>query len=238
MEHPFSLGAEDIRDEKVRVLRALSPAETDDETRIIAGQYDAGPCGDQHVPAYGDEVANGQAETFVAIRTGVRNQRWAGVPFYLRTGKRQREQTATIVVQFKELAHSMFSRSGRRLPSAHNRLIIKLQPEEWIGLTIATKARTAQDMRLESTSLDLHLDRRKTERAYGAYERLLANALRDDQTLFVRQDEVEASWRWIDSVRALWKRGGRPLFHYPAGSHGPDEAEALLRRDGREWLVY
>jgi len=239
MEHPFSLGAEDIRDEKVRVLRALYPACTDNEqTRISAGQYDAGICGDQLVPAYGDEVPGGQAETFVAIRTGVRTQRWAGVPFYLRTGKRLREQTATIVVQFKELVHSMFSRSGRLLPPAHNRLIIKLQPEEWIGLTIATKARAAQDMQLESTSLDLHLDRRKSERPYGAYERLLANALRGDQTLFVRQDEVEASWRWVDSLRELWRRGGRPLFHYPAGSRGPGEADALMRRDGRDWLVY
>jgi len=238
MEHPFSLAAEDIRDEKVRVLRALSPADGGEQTRIVAGQYDAGVDGDEMVPGYTEEVPGGQAETFAAIRTSVQNQRWAGVPFYLRTGKRLREQTATIVVQFKALAHSVFSRSDRILPPAHNRLIIKLQPEEWIQLTIATKARAPEDMQLESTSLDLQLDRRKSERVYGAYERLLAHALRGNQTLFVRQDEVEASWRWLDSVRALWRRDGRPLFHYPAGSRGPAEADALMRRDGREWLIY
>jgi glucose-6-phosphate 1-dehydrogenase len=242
MEHPFSLAAEDIRDEKVRVLRALSPGGEGDQTSIIAGQYDSGTVvekngGEKTVPDYRSEVRNGQAETFVAIRTFVQNQRWGGVPFYLRTGKRTREQTATIIIQFKPLAHSVFSRSGHALQEP-NRLIIKLQPEEWIRLTIATKARTTDALQLEPTSLDLHLDRRKTARSYSAYERLLASALRGDQTLFVRQDEVEASWRWIDSVRDLWRRAGHPLFPYPAGSWGPVNADELIRRDGREWLSY
>jgi glucose-6-phosphate 1-dehydrogenase len=238
MEHPFSLAAEDIRDEKVKVLRALAQPEQHEPTRIVAGQYEAGYIGGNAVPAYSDEVPNGRAETFVAIRTYVQNQRWAGVPFYLRTGKRMREQTATITVQFKPLAHSMFSRGHEDIPPIPNRLMIKLQPEEWIRLTVATKSRLSEELQLEKTSLDLHLDRRKVVRNYSAYERLLAAALRADQTLFVRQDEVEASWRWIDAVRGLWASSGYALATYPAGSMGPTKADTLLHMDDREWLSY
>ena len=237
MEHPFSLAAEDIRDEKVKVLRALAQPDHDHPTRIVAGQYEEGFAGGVKVPGYRDEVPDGRAETFVAIRTYVENQRWAGVPFYLRTGKRMHEQTATITVQFKPLRHSMFSRN-RVMPSIPNRLMIKLQPEEWIRLTIATKSRMNEDIQLEQTALDLHLDRRKVARSYSAYERLLASALRGDQTLFVRQDEVEASWRWIDSVRDLWGRSGFALAPYAAGSSGPTKADMLLHIDEREWLAY
>lgn len=237
MEHPFSLDAEDIRDEKVKVLRALAQPEQHEPTRIVAGQYEEGYVGGIAVPAYRDEVPDGRAETFVAIRTYVQNQRWAGVPFYLRTGKRLREQTATITVQFKPQAHSMFSR-GHDQPPIPNRLMIKLQPEEWIRLTVATKSRINEELTLEKTSLDLHLDRRKVARHYSAYERLLAAVLRGDQTLFVRQDEVEASWRWIDAVRGLWATSGYMLAPYPAGSMGPTKADTLLHMEDREWLAY
>jgi glucose-6-phosphate 1-dehydrogenase len=242
MEHPFSLAAEDIRDEKVKVLRALAQPEQHEPTRIVAGQYESGYVGGVAVPGYRDEVPEGRAETFVAIRTYVQNQRWAGVPFYLRTGKRLREQTATITVQFKPLAHSMFSRGqearGGDTRPIPNRLMIKLQPEEWIRLTLATKARSSEALQLETTSLDLHLDRRKVGRHYSAYERLLAAVLRGDQTLFVRQDEVEASWRWIDAVRGLWGSSGYALASYPAGSMGPTKADTLLHMEDREWLSY
>lgn len=237
MEHPFSLSAEDIRDEKVKVLRALAQPQQYEPTRIVAGQYEEGFIGGKTVPGYREEVQGGRAETFVAIRTYVQNQRWSGVPFYLRTGKRMREQTATITVQFKPLLHSMFSR-GSDLPPIPNRLMIKLQPEEWIRLTIATKSRMSEPLELEKTSLDLHLDRRKTARGYTAYERLLASALRGDQTLFVRADEIEASWRWIDAVRGLWGSSGYAIASYPAGSGGPTKAETLLHMDDREWLAY
>ena len=237
MEHPFSLSAEDIRDEKVKVLRALAQPQQYEPTRIVAGQYEEGYIGGEKVPGYRVEVPNGRAETFVAIRTYVQNQRWSGVPFYLRTGKRMREQTATITVQFKPLLHSMFSR-GSDLPPIPNRLMIKLQPEEWIRLTIATKSRMSEPLELEKTSLDLHLDRRKAVRAYTAYERLLANALRGDQTLFVREDEIETSWRWIDAVRDLWGSAGYAVASYPAGSAGPTRADTLLHMDNREWLEY
>ncbi|HEY3697844.1 MAG TPA: glucose-6-phosphate dehydrogenase [Spongiibacteraceae bacterium] len=237
MEHPFSLSAEDIRDEKVKVLRALAQPNQSQPTRIVAGQYEEGFIAGAKVPAYRDEVADGRAETFVAIRTYVQNQRWAGVPFYLRTGKRMHEQTATITIQFKPLLHSMFSRS-HDIPPIPNRLMIKLQPEEWIRLTIANKSRMSEEIQLEKTSLDLHLDRRKVARSYSAYERLLANALHGDQTLFVRQDEVEASWNWIDAVRDLWGRSGFAVAPYPAGSSGPTKADTLLHMDDREWLAY
>jgi len=237
MEHPFSLSAEDIRDEKVKVLRALAQPQQHEPTRIVAGQYEEGFVGGAKVPGYREEVPNGSAETFVAIRTYVQNQRWAGVPFYLRTGKRMREQTATITVQFKPILHSMFTRNSDQSPIP-NRLMIKLQPEEWIRLTIASKSRVSEKMQLESTSLDLHLDRRKVARGYSAYERLLACALRGDQTLFVRQDEVEASWRWIDAVRDLWGRSNFALANYPAGTAGPTKADTLLHMDEREWLAY
>lgn len=237
MEHPFSLCAEDIRDEKVKVLRALAQPDQIHPTRIVAGQYDAGFAGGVKVPGYRDEVPGGRAETFVAIRTYVQNQRWAGVPFYLRTGKRMNEQTATITIEFKPLLHSMFSRHSNT-PPIPNRLMIKLQPEEWIRLTIATKSRTSAEIKLEEMSLDLHLDRRKVARSYSAYERLLASALRGDQTLFVRQDEVEASWAWIDAVRDLWGRSGYTVSPYAAGSSGPTKADTLLHMDDREWLSY
>jgi glucose-6-phosphate 1-dehydrogenase len=116
--------------------------------------------------------------------------------------------------------------------------MIKLQPEEWIRLTIANKSRMSEEIQLEKTSLDLHLDRRKVARSYSAYERLLANALHGDQTLFVRQDEVEASWNWIDAVRDLWGRSGFAVAPYPAGSSGPTKADTLLHMDDREWLAY
>jgi glucose-6-phosphate 1-dehydrogenase len=237
MEHPFSLSAEDIRDEKVKVLRALAQPDQLNSTRIVAGQYESGFVSGVEVPGYGDEVPGGRAETFVAIRTYVQNQRWAGVPFYLRTGKRMHEQTATITIEFKPQLHSMFSRH-RDVPPIPNRLMIKLQPEEWIRLGIATKSRMSDAIELEKTSLDLHLDRRKVERAYSAYERLLASALRGDQTLFVRQDEVEASWVWIDAVRELWGRSGYTVSNYAAGSAGPTKADTLLHMDDREWLAY
>ncbi|MDB6062368.1 MAG: glucose-6-phosphate 1-dehydrogenase [Verrucomicrobiaceae bacterium] len=237
MEHPFSLAAEDIRDEKVKVLRALARPEQHEPTRIVAGQYSEGFISGEQVPGYRDEVPDGRAETFVAIRTYVQNQRWSGVPFYLRTGKRMREATATITVQFKPILHSMFSR-GNDLPPIPNRLMIKLQPEEWIRLTIATKSRMSEQLELETTSLDLHLDRRKVARGYTAYERLLAAALRGDQTLFVREDEIETSWRWIDSVRDLWGRSGFAVAPYPAGSTGPTKADTLLHMEDREWLAY
>jgi glucose-6-phosphate 1-dehydrogenase len=147
------------------------------------------------------------------------------------------EQTATITIEFKPLLHSMFSRF-RNTPPIPNRLMIKLQPEEWIRLTVATKSRMSDDVQLEKTYLDLHLDRRKVARSYSAYERLLANALRGDQTLFVRQDEVEASWAWIDSVRDLWGRSGYVVAPYAAGSSGPTKADTLLHMDNREWLAY
>lgn len=237
MEHPFSLSAEDIRDEKVKVLRALAQPQQHEPTRIIAGQYDEGFIGGEKVPGYRTEVPGGRAETFVAIRTYVQNQRWSGVPFYLRTGKRMREQTATITIQFKPLLHSMFSRGNDTQPIP-NRLMIKLQPEEWIRLTLATKSRVGEKLALETTSLDLHLDRRKTARGYTAYERLLASALRGDQTLFVREDEIETSWRWIDSVRSLWGSSGFAISTYPAGSTGPSKADTLLHMENREWLAY
>jgi glucose-6-phosphate 1-dehydrogenase len=237
MEHPFSLSAEDIRDEKVKVLRALAQPEQHEPTRIVAGQYDEGFIGGSKVVGYRSEVPSGRAETFVAIRTYVQNQRWAGVPFYLRTGKRLREATATITVQFKPQLHSMFTR-GTDIAPIPNRLMIKLQPEEWIRLTIATKSRMSEQLQLEKTSLDLHLDRRKTARNYSAYERLLASALRGDQTLFVREDEIETSWRWIDSVRDLWGRSGFAIAAYPAGGNGPTKADTLMHMDDREWLTY
>ncbi len=237
MEHPFSLSAEDIRDEKVKVLRALALPDQYHATRIVAGQYEAGFVAGTKVPGYRDEVVGGRAETFVAIRTYVQNQRWAGVPFYLRTGKRMQGQTATITIEFKPQLYSMFSRH-RDTPPIPNRLMIKLQPEEWIRLGIATKSRLSEGIELEKTSLDLHLDQRKVARAYSAYERLLAGALRGDQTLFVRQDEVEASWAWIDAVRNLWSRSGYAVSPYQAGTNGPTKADTLLHMDNREWLSY
>ncbi len=234
MEPPASFDATAVRDEKVKVLRSLrkvEPAET------VTGQYRAGAIAAAAVPGYDEELGKpSDTETFVAIKAHIDNWRWQGVPFYLRTGKRLPERVTEIVVQFRSVPHSIFAARGAR--ATPNRLVIGIQPEENISLSLMAKVPglDREGIRLRSVPLDIAMDDAfagPTRRI--AYERLLLDLIEGDQTLFVRRDEVEAQWTWIDAVRATWTERGLTPKSYTAGSWGPSAAIALAERDGVTW---
>ena len=234
MEPPALYEATAVRDEKVKVLRSLRLVAPDE---TVTGQYVSGAINGGAVPGYLDEL--GQAsdtETFVAIKAHLDNWRWKGVPFYLRTGKRLPERTTEIIIQFKHVPHSIFAGKGAR--SQPNRLVIGIQPEENITLSLMTKVPglDREGIRLRSMPLDI----RMTDAFAGptkriAYERLLLDLIEGDQTLFVRRDEVEAQWDWIDAIRASWADHDKVPQPYTAGSWGPTAAIALAAKDGVTW---
>jgi glucose-6-phosphate 1-dehydrogenase len=238
MEPPSTGDADAIRDEKLKVLKSLKPFTAEAVARdVVRGQYKAGTVGGQRVPGYleEDKVPAGSAcETFVALRTEVQNWRWAGVPFYLRTGKRMPARDAQIVVNFREVPHPIFP--GTR---AANKLVIKLQPEDGLELhLLAAKGGTSSgggEERLYPVSLDLDFGKAFASERVGGYERLLMDALAGRLNLFVRSDEQEQAWRWVEPVLDAWRGdtlGPRP---YAAGSWGPAAASALVARDGSAW---
>ncbi len=234
MEPPHSYEAASIRDEKVKVLRALRlPGEGDS----VTGQYRAGAISGAAVPGYDDELGkDSDTETFVAIRAHIDNWRWKGVPFYLRTGKRLPERKTEIVIQFKAVPHSIFAGKGAR--SEPNKLIIGIQPRENIGLTVMAKIPGLDrgGIRLREVPLDISMpDAFAGPKKRIAYERLLLDLIEGDQTLFVRRDEVEAQWHWIDAIREGWGEHGVVPKTYTAGSWGPSAAIALAERDGVTW---
>ena len=238
MEPPASFDATAVRDEKVKVLRSLRPVTPEDiELQAVTGQYGSGAVGGQPVPAYAEELGRQSGtETFVAIKANVENWRWAGVPFYLRTGKRMPERRTEIVIQFKCVPHSMFASRGA---SSHpNRLVIAIQPEENIRLELMAKAPGLDrgGIRLREVPLDIRLpDAFADTRRRIAYERLLLDLIEGDPTLFVRRDEVEAQWQWIDGVRAALEAAGVTPRAYGAGTWGPSAAIALAERNGVSW---
>ena len=234
MEPPSTSDADAIRDEKLKVLRSLKPFTPESVARdVVRGQYKAGTVGGQRVPGYleEDKVPAGSAcETFVALRTEVQNWRWAGVPFYLRTGKRMPARDAQIVVNFREVPHPIFP--GTR---AANKLVIKLQPEDGLELHLLAAKGGGGEERLYPVSLDLDFDKAFASERVGGYERLLMDALAGRLNLFVRSDEQEQAWRWVEPVLHAWRGdtlGPRP---YAAGSWGPAAASALVARDGSAW---
>jgi glucose-6-phosphate 1-dehydrogenase len=234
MEPPANFDATAIRDEKVKALRSLrliEPGET------VTGQYRKGAIDGQPVPGYDDELGHdSDTETFVAIKAHVDNWRWKGVPFYLRTGKRLPERKTEIVVNFRAVPHSIFaSRGARTVP---NSLVIGIQPEENIQLTLMAKVPglDREGIRLRPVPLDIAMDDAFAgPKKRIAYERLLLDLIEGDQTLFVRRDEVEAQWDWIDDIRASWAEHGVKPRTYTAGSWGPSAAIALAERDGVTW---
>jgi glucose-6-phosphate 1-dehydrogenase len=234
MEPPVSYEANAVRDEKVKVLRSLRGVLA---SETVTGQYRAGAIGGKAVPGYDEELGKASGtETFVAIKAHIDNWRWQGVPFYLRTGKRLPQRRTEIVVQFKCVPHSIFSGSGAR--SQPNRLLIGIQPEENITLSLMAKVPglDRDGIRLRPVPLDIALDDAfsgHTRRI--AYERLLLDLIEGDQTLFVRRDEVEAQWQWIDAIRAAWDRESIEPKSYTAGSWGPSASVALTERDGATW---
>ncbi|WP_433256467.1 glucose-6-phosphate dehydrogenase [Streptosporangium sp. CA-135522] len=237
MEPPSRNDRESIRDEKVKVLESLRPITGGEVDRFtVRGQYTAGESGGVPVPGYLDEPdntapteASRQVETFAAIRAEVKNWRWAGVPFYLRTGKRMPYRRSEIVVQFKDVPHSIFP------GSAPNRLVLRLQPSEGIELHIMAKEPGAGEVALKPVPLSLSFAETFTTRVPEAYERLLMDVLTGNPTLFMRRDEVEAAWRFIDPILREWESWGTPPEPYPAGSPGPAGAHELVLRSGRFW---
>ena len=236
MEPPHSIAADPVRDEKLKVLRSLQPLTGEGALAAsVRGQYRPGICGTEAVPGYGEETGLNASltETFVALRTEVNNWRWAGVPFYLRTGKRLAQRVSEIVVAFRRVPHSLFGGAGGEL--APNKLIIRLQPDEGVKLSLMVKQPGPGGLRLRESSLDMTFAETFGGRHPEAYERLLMDAVRGNQTLFMRRDEVEIAWAWVDPIIAAWRESGTAPRPYAAGSWGPSAAIALVERDGRTW---
>ena len=234
MEPPSSNDADAIRDEKLKVLRSLKPFTEESVARdVVRGQYRAGTSDGKPVSGYREEVkvpADSQRETFVALRTEVQNWRWAGVPFYLRTGKRLAARDAQIVVNFRQTPHNIFA--GVNAP---NKLVIKLQPEDGLELHLLAAKGAGQHEPLTPVSLDLDFDKAFAENRVGAYERLLLEVIAGRLNLFVRSDEQEQAWRWVEPVLNAWQNESTGPRIYAAGTWGPAAASALVARDGYAW---
>jgi glucose-6-phosphate 1-dehydrogenase len=235
MESPAQFSAEAVRDEKVKVLRSLRPLDAINES--VIGQYGPGALGGQPLLGYAEELgAQSDTETFVALKAHVDNWRWKGVPFFLRTGKRLPTRVSEIIIQFRIVPHSIFSGRGAQLQP--NRLIISIQPDENIRLAIMAKqpGLDRDGIRLRKVDLDI-----REASTFGdvrhriAYERLLIDLIQGERTLFVRRDEVEAQWQWIDAIRCGWAKAGMRPRTYPAGAWGPPAAIALAERSGVSW---
>jgi glucose-6-phosphate 1-dehydrogenase len=237
MEPPSAMEADSLRDEKLKVLRALKPI---DESNVrgltVRGQYRQGAIGGKSVPGYLDELpdaAASETETFVALKAEVRTWRWAGVPFYLRTGKRLPSRVSEIVIQFRHVPLSIFGSAGDFL--APNRLVIRLQPDEGVKLYLMIKDPGPGGLRFREVPLNLSFAETFKGPNPDAYERLLMDVIRGNQALFMRRDEVESAWMWADPILEAWSRLGRAPDPYTAGTWGPSTAVALIERDGRTW---
>ena len=237
MEPPSSLDADAVRDEKLKVLRALKPIDEQNFGQLtVRGQYRAGASAGGAVPGYLEELgsARSQTETFVALKAEVGNWRWAGVPFYLRTGKRLASRVSEIVVEFKPVPHSVFDANVG--PISPNRLVIRLQPDEGVKLWLMIKDPGPGGIRLTHVPLDMSFAKAFKVRNPDAYERLILDVVRGNQTLFMRRDEVQAAWEWVDPILNAWRNAKEPPRPYTAGTWGPSAAIALIERDGRTWL--
>jgi len=236
MEPPNSLEADSLRDEKLKVLKALQPIdETNASTVSVRGQYRAGFADGGPVPGYLQDIGKemSDTETFVALKLGIANWRWAGVPFYLRTGKRLPQRFSEIIVGFHRVPHVIFAMHPDGIPA--NRLVMRVQPDEGIKLWMTVKQPGPGDMRLEHVPLDMSFAEAFGVAPADAYERLLMDALRGNAALFMRRDEVEAAWRFVDPIREAWAQSSEPPRPYAAGTWGPNASVALIERDGRTW---
>ncbi|WP_052072160.1 glucose-6-phosphate dehydrogenase [Sphingopyxis sp. MWB1] len=239
MEPPASVSSTAVRDEKVKLLRSLRKlTEADVRTHSVKGQYAAGAVGGEAVAGYADELGDASnTETFVALKAYIDNWRWKGVPFYLRTGKRMPRRKSEVLIQFKPVPHNIFARVGAPKLDA-NLMVINLQPEENIRVRVMAKqpGLDREGVKLRDVNLDVSLSHSFAgERRRIAYERLLLDFIEGDQTLFVRRDEVEAQWEWIDAIRDAWAAVDMTPQSYTAGSWGPSSSIALIERDGASW---
>ena len=236
MEPPASLAPDAVRDEKLKVLHALKSIDGSNATHLtVRGQYRAGVAEGVSAAAYPEELgaASSSTETFVALKAEIANWRWAGVPFYLRTGKRLPNRLSEIVVVFKPVPHSIFDEDAG--PLAQNRLVLRLQPDEGVKLWLTIKHPGSGGLRLRHVPLDMSFAKAFGVEQPGAYERLLLDVVRGNPTLFMRRDEVEAAWQWADPILAAWAQSGEAPRPYAAGCWGPSAAVALIERDGRTW---
>ncbi len=239
MEPPVNMDGDSIRNEKLKVLKALRPITDENASeKTVRGQYSAGFIQGKPVPGYNEEEGGNprsNTESFVALRVDIDNWRWAGVPFYLRTGKRMTSKRSEVVIFFRQLPHNIFKDSYRQLPQ--NKLVIRLQPDEGVEIEMLNKVPgIGKGIKLQKTLLDLSFsDAFRDGHVANAYERLILETMLGNQSLFIRRDEVERSWAWIDSILDAWESSNEPPRRYPAGSGGPVASVALLARDGREW---
>ena len=236
MEPPSSIEADAVRDEKLKVLKSLKPISGPHlESHVVRGQYGAGSSAQGAVNSYLSDLGNSDSktETFVALKAEIGNWRWSHVPFYLRTGKRLAQRVSEIVIQFKDVPHNVFSKSAGHLKP--NRLVIRLQPDEGVKLWLSIKEPGPGGLRLRAVPLDMSFAEEFTARQPEAYERLIMDVVRGDQTLFMRRDEVAAAWRFIDPILDHWKESSDVPKPYQSGTWGPTAAVALIERDRRTW---
>jgi glucose-6-phosphate 1-dehydrogenase len=240
MEPPADLSADSVRAEKLKAVKALVPIDRMNvKEKTVRGQYADGYLNGLPVPGYlNEEGANQKSdtETFVAIKAEIDNWRWAGVPFYLRTGKRMPAKHSEIVVQFKPQAHNIFKDSHVDLPA--NKLTIRLQPDEGVELQMMNKIPgIASQMHIQENKLDLSFSETyENQRVVDAYERLMLEVINGKQSLFVSRDEVEAAWTWADSIIEAWQTSNEAPKAYPAGTWGPVASLSMIARDDRQWV--
>ena len=241
MEPPVNLEAKSLHNEKIKVLGALRPITLHNvDKKTVRGQYTKGFERGTKVPGYLEEEGANTAsttESFVALRVDIDNWRWAGVPFYLRSGKRMKYKRTEIVVYFKQLPHNIFKDSFRQLPP--NKLIIHLQPNEGVEIEMLNKLPGInQNVKLQKTRLDLSFSETfKKNSIFGGYEKLVLEVLRGNPTLFISREEIEQAWYWVDFILNAWEHVDATPEHYPAGTWGPIASDSLLSRDGRAWEV-
>jgi glucose-6-phosphate 1-dehydrogenase len=238
MEPPVTFDADPVRDEKTKVMRALRPISPGDVDSVaVRGQYGPGFVGGQRVPGYREEKgvsAESITEAYAALKLGVDNWRWAGVPFYLRTGKRLPKRTSEIAVHFRRTPHLVFRRNPDT-PAEPNRLILRIQPDEGISLQFGAKL-PGSEPRIKLVEMDFDYQKAFGAEPPEAYERLLLDAMKGDATLFARGDWVDLSWELLEPVVQAWGNGDPRKFpNYEAGTWGPAEADTLLEREGRAW---
>jgi glucose-6-phosphate 1-dehydrogenase len=236
MEPPCSLEANSVRDEKVKVLRSIRKMEAKDiSTKTVRAQYTKGSSNGKAVDGYLEDLKleSSNTETFAAIRVDIDNFRWSGVPFYIRSGKRLQSRNSEIVIQFKDMPHSIFLNENSNIIS--NKLVITLQPKESIELKLMNKTPgLGASMKLQPVELELNLPH-NVQRKPDAYERLILDVIRANPTLFMRLDEVEAAWKWTDKIIEGWSENLTSMKTYTSGSSGPSAAIQLIAQDGRSW---
>jgi glucose-6-phosphate 1-dehydrogenase len=234
MEAPNSMDADAIRTEKIKVLQALVPMGKEDvASQSVRGQYKRGLVDGEAAKGYLEELGEGRTsktETYVALKAEVANWRWAGVPFYLRTGKRLPDRRSEIVVTFRPPPHNLFDS-----PAHPNQLVMRLQPDEGMEMWLQIKEPGPGGLRVQSVPLNLSYSNTFTIRYPDAYERLLMDVVRGNLALFMRKDEVEAAWAWVDQIIGAWEAAGTEPYPYTAGSDGPTQAALMMDRDDRQW---